>query len=114
MLRGSFPSPGIAKSSATTPAIFSDGRARARSSAPDRVRPASAARASKMLVEVADSDSLEEGVGLVVVAQGREIMIVRWRGEIHAVRNICPHMSVPFSVANRVLERGAQPVHARI
>ena len=67
-----------------------------------------------MLVEVADCDTLEEGVARVVVAEGREIMVVRWHGEVYAVRNICPHMSTPFSGVNRVIERGAQPVHARV
>jgi nitrite reductase/ring-hydroxylating ferredoxin subunit len=63
-------------------------------------------------VEVAALDQLEEGVAVVVAAGRREIMVVRWQGEIYAVRNVCPHMSVPFSVINRVVERGAQTVHA--
>lgn len=67
-----------------------------------------------MLIEVATLADLQEGVGQVVRAQGREIMLVRWRGTVYAIRNICPHMSVPFSVANRALERGGSVVHARV
>jgi 3-phenylpropionate/trans-cinnamate dioxygenase ferredoxin subunit len=67
-----------------------------------------------VLVEVAAANDLREGVGAVVVAEGREIMVVRWRGEVYAVRNICPHQSAPFSIANRVSARGAPVVHAGV
>jgi nitrite reductase/ring-hydroxylating ferredoxin subunit len=67
-----------------------------------------------MLVEVATLQGLKEGVGKVVVVEGREIMIVRWRGEVYAIRNICPHMAAPFSVANRANEHGGSAVHAHL
>jgi nitrite reductase/ring-hydroxylating ferredoxin subunit len=67
-----------------------------------------------VLVEVATLADLKEGVGDVVRANGREIMIVRWRGAVYAIRNICPHMAAPFSGANRAVERGGSAVHARV
>jgi nitrite reductase (NADH) small subunit len=69
---------------------------------------------ARMLVEVASFEELTEGVGTVVITGGREIMVIRWRGEVYAIRNVCPHMSAPFSVANRANERGGSVVHARI
>ncbi|MEA2681975.1 MAG: hypothetical protein QOK05_303 [Chloroflexota bacterium] len=36
----------------------------------------------------------------VVKVQGREIAVVPWRGEIHAVRNICPHQTQSFACAH--------------
>jgi nitrite reductase/ring-hydroxylating ferredoxin subunit len=67
-----------------------------------------------MRVDVALLEELKEGVGAVVAVGGREIMVIRWRGEVYAIKNICPHMSVPFSIANRASERGGSAVHARI
>ena len=48
-------------------------------------------------VEVARVCDLEEGVAKAVRAFGREIAVVRWRGECFAVRNICPHQTVSFA-----------------
>lgn len=40
---------------------------------------------------------LEEGVPKAVRAFGREIAVVRWRGDCFAVRNVCPHQTVAFT-----------------
>ena len=47
-------------------------------------------------VEVAWFDDLREAVPKPVKAAGREIVLVRWRGKVYAVRNICPHQSASF------------------
>jgi nitrite reductase (NADH) small subunit len=44
-------------------------------------------------VEVADVADLQEGVPVGVKVHGRELMIVRWRDEFFALRNICAHMA---------------------
>jgi 3-phenylpropionate/trans-cinnamate dioxygenase ferredoxin subunit len=67
-----------------------------------------------MLVEVAALADLKEGVATVVVAEGREIIVVPWREKVYALRNICPHQYAPFSYQNRATEMGASPVHTRI
>jgi nitrite reductase (NADH) small subunit len=43
---------------------------------------------------------LEEGRPTVVKVKGREIAVVRWRGEVHAVRNICPHQTQSLACAH--------------
>ena len=43
---------------------------------------------------------LAEAKPTVVVAGERELVLVRWRGDVYALRNVCPHMSTSF-------ERGA-------
>jgi len=49
-----------------------------------------------MLVDVgADSDFIE-GSATIVNVEGREIGIVRWKGDLYAIRNICPHQSGPI------------------
>jgi nitrite reductase/ring-hydroxylating ferredoxin subunit len=67
-----------------------------------------------MLVEVAELEELQEGIATVVVANGRELIVVRWRDKVYALRNICPHQSTPFTSANRAVEMGASPVHTRV
>jgi nitrite reductase (NADH) small subunit len=67
-----------------------------------------------MLVEVAEIEKLEEGMANVVVAKGRELIVVRWHDKVYALRNICPHQSAPFTHANRATEMGASPVHTRV
>src|SRR5712671_6667884 len=49
-----------------------------------------------MAVSVARFDELEEAVPRIVEVNGREMVLVRVRGEVHAVRNLCPHMSCSF------------------
>jgi nitrite reductase/ring-hydroxylating ferredoxin subunit len=48
-------------------------------------------------LEVARLAELEEGVPRPVQAFGREIALIRWQDECFAVRNICPHQTVPFN-----------------
>ena len=50
-----------------------------------------------MLEDVCSVDDLVEGRPTVVRVKGREIAVVRGRGEVHAVRNICPHQTQSFS-----------------
>ena len=50
--------------------------------------------------DVAAVDDLAEGRPSVFKVKGREIAVVRWRGEFHAVRNICPHQTQSFSCAH--------------
>lgn len=49
-----------------------------------------------MFVDVGACDEFEEGVARVVMASGRQLGVVRWRGEVFAVRNICPHQLGPI------------------
>jgi nitrite reductase (NADH) small subunit len=44
-----------------------------------------------MFVDVGAESDFEEGVPKPLSAEGREIGVVRWRGEVFALRNICPH-----------------------
>jgi nitrite reductase (NADH) small subunit len=56
-------------------------------------------------VEVCRLADLPEAVPKVVQAGERELVLVRWRGEVYALRNVCPHMSSSFdrgSVIGRV------------
>lgn len=50
-----------------------------------------------MQVKVARLDDLAEGRPAVFTAAGREIVLVRWRGDVYALRNVCPHMSESFA-----------------
>jgi nitrite reductase/ring-hydroxylating ferredoxin subunit len=46
---------------------------------------------------VAKLSELDEGVPFPVVAASRKIVLVKWHGEVFAVRNICPHQSATFN-----------------
>jgi nitrite reductase/ring-hydroxylating ferredoxin subunit len=39
---------------------------------------------------------MEDGSWRVAVIGGREVAIIRWRGELFAFRNICPHQGAPL------------------
>jgi nitrite reductase (NADH) small subunit len=43
------------------------------------------------------SEVSSEGRPLVVSASGRELAIVHWKGQVYALRNVCPHMSASFA-----------------
>lgn len=49
-----------------------------------------------MGIEVASVDALPEGGHLVAKVVGRDILLVRWHGNVYAIRNICPHQSQSF------------------
>jgi nitrite reductase/ring-hydroxylating ferredoxin subunit len=49
-----------------------------------------------VLVKVAELEQLPEGGNLVTRIEGREIILIRRRGEVYALRNICPHQSQSF------------------
>jgi nitrite reductase (NADH) small subunit len=44
-----------------------------------------------MFVDVGSESDFEEGIAKTLNAEGRDIGVVRWRGEVFALRNICPH-----------------------
>ena len=50
-----------------------------------------------MLVDACSTQELVEGRPTVVKVKGREIAVIQWRGEVHAVRNICPHQTQSLS-----------------
>ena len=56
-------------------------------------------------VDVCAVADLEEGVPTLVKAAGRELVVARWRGEVYALRNVCPHQTQSFVCGN---------VHARL
>jgi nitrite reductase/ring-hydroxylating ferredoxin subunit len=56
-----------------------------------------------MLLDVAAADELIEGIPRVVAANRRELVLVRWRGRVFALRNVCPHQSESFE-QGRVIE----------
>jgi nitrite reductase/ring-hydroxylating ferredoxin subunit len=65
--------------------------------------------AESTLVEVARVAELREGRPVVVMAGGRELLVVQWRGKVFAVRNICPHQSQPLDsgvVHTRIIAAG--------
>jgi nitrite reductase (NADH) small subunit len=45
--------------------------------------------------DVGALDDFEERRPAVVEVDGREVGILRWNGDVFAVRNICPHMLAP-------------------
>lgn len=47
------------------------------------------------MIDVVARDELREGEFTVVRAGRREVGIVLWRGEVHALANRCPHMGAP-------------------
>jgi nitrite reductase (NADH) small subunit len=49
------------------------------------------------LVDVAGLDELDEGTPTVRKAGGREVVLVRWRDRVFALRNVCPHQTQSFA-----------------
>ena len=49
-----------------------------------------------MFVDACAVDELQEGRPKVVKIKGREITLVQWGDQVHAVRNICPHQTQSF------------------
>jgi nitrite reductase/ring-hydroxylating ferredoxin subunit len=54
------------------------------------------------LVEVGKVDELPVGETVTIDVGGRELVLIRWRGEVYALRNICPHMSTSFSKGSMI------------
>jgi nitrite reductase (NADH) small subunit len=48
------------------------------------------------LYDVASVDELREGRPSIVKAAERELAIIRLRGEVYALRNVCPHQTQSF------------------
>jgi nitrite reductase (NADH) small subunit len=48
-----------------------------------------------MLVEAAPLSTLKEGAIRILQIGDLEIGLALWRGNVYAIRNICPHMSAP-------------------
>jgi 3-phenylpropionate/trans-cinnamate dioxygenase ferredoxin subunit len=54
------------------------------------------------------ADLSHDGDLIVVEALGRQIVVARWKGELFAMRNVCPHQSASFAkggVHGRVVVR---------
>lgn len=49
------------------------------------------------MIDVGPIDDFPEGVGTVVRAGGRALVIVKWREKIYALRNVCPHQTQSFA-----------------
>lgn len=49
---------------------------------------------------VASLHELSEGVPKLVVVRGRELLLLRWRDEVVALRNICPHQLQPLQAGS--------------
>lgn len=49
-----------------------------------------------MLVDVGSEAEFQEALPRIVQVHGREVGIVKWRGEFFALRNQCPHMLAPI------------------
>jgi 3-phenylpropionate/trans-cinnamate dioxygenase ferredoxin subunit len=45
-----------------------------------------------LVVEIASVDELDEGKAKIVRVANRELGLIRWRGDLYALRNVCPHM----------------------
>jgi nitrite reductase/ring-hydroxylating ferredoxin subunit len=48
-----------------------------------------------MSVDVGALDDFAEGTLRIVGVNGREVGIVRWKGDLHAIHNLCTHQSGP-------------------
>jgi nitrite reductase/ring-hydroxylating ferredoxin subunit len=53
-----------------------------------------------LLVEVARLDDLPEAVPTPVLAGERDLVLVRWRDQVYALRDLCPHMSKSFELGS--------------
>lgn len=62
-----------------------------------------------MLVEAGTVADLTEAVPTPVRAGDRELVLIRWRDTVYALRNICPHMSKSFELGD-VLRRAGGTV----
>jgi nitrite reductase/ring-hydroxylating ferredoxin subunit len=49
-----------------------------------------------VLVDVAAAVDLTHGVPRLCTVQAREVVVVRWGDAVYALRNICPHQSLPL------------------
>ena|ERR1700687_269883 len=51
---------------------------------------------SNPLIDIGAFDDLSEGGVAIASAGGRELAVVRWRGSVTVVRNVCPHQTQSF------------------
>jgi nitrite reductase/ring-hydroxylating ferredoxin subunit len=49
------------------------------------------------VIDVAAVGDLREGYPLPVRAGSRELVLMLWRGEVFALRNVCPHQTQSFA-----------------
>lgn len=47
-------------------------------------------------IDIGASADFAEGELAKVTARGRDIAVVRWRGRLYALRNVCPHLGAPL------------------
>jgi len=52
-----------------------------------------------MLHLVGEETDFPEACAVPVEVAGRALVVVRWQGEVFAVRNVCPHQSQSFTPA---------------
>ena len=64
------------------------------------------------LTDVGAAEDFLDGTPRVVTAANREIAVVRWDGELFALRNVCPHQNGPLcgGVVPRLDSAGAGDV----
>ena len=55
-----------------------------------------------MVADVGPSEAFAEGDMHIVSVGKREIGVVRWQGELFAIRNLCPHMLAPVCAGTLV------------
>ena len=48
-------------------------------------------------VDVADESTVQEGPARIVLVEGKEIGLIRWRERVYAVRNFCGHAGAPIA-----------------
>jgi nitrite reductase/ring-hydroxylating ferredoxin subunit len=60
-------------------------------------------------IDVGALDEFREATPAVVDVAGREVVVVRWEGEVYALRNVCPHQSQSFVKGAVRREIGATP-----
>jgi nitrite reductase/ring-hydroxylating ferredoxin subunit len=48
------------------------------------------------MIDVGPIDAFPEGVGTVVSADRRSLVVVKWRSNVYALRDVCPHQSQSF------------------
>jgi nitrite reductase (NADH) small subunit len=48
------------------------------------------------LLELGRFDEFAEGQIRIVEANGQELGVVKWKGEVYVIRNVCPHQKGPI------------------
>lgn len=66
-----------------------------------------------MLIDVGPLHEFREGSGVrIVPVKGKKVGIVRWKGEVYAINNFCPHQGGPVcegTFGAQLVGRDGQP-----